>query len=352
MEKEGENVEDSNTSKKTNGKTFAPLNIPLHRRIETFVVAIYCVLFLFGGFGFLFLSFYLWWTSYWWLSALYYSWMYYDWNSSMEGGRRWEFVMKWPMWHYMANFYPMKLHKTAELDIDNNYLMGFHPHGVMSHGAWVHFGTEGTNFSGLFPGIRRTLLTLRGHFYFPVIRELLLMHAICDVSRTSLDFILGKSGKGNAAVIVIGGAIESLNARPNLHKLYLEKRRGFVKKAIVHGAHLVPMYSFGETDVYDQVENPEGSFLRKFQRFLTNMFGFAPPVFHGRGIFNYMFGIIPYRRPINTVVGKPIPVKQNPCPTEKEISKLHEEYKTQLEKLFNEYKSKFGVSKDQKLEIS
>ncbi|XP_033127049.1 2-acylglycerol O-acyltransferase 1-like [Anneissia japonica] len=345
-EKQDETIKTDNSQ-----KAFAPLNIPLHRRIETLVVAIYCVIFLFSGFTCLFISIYLWWTSYFWVSALYYTWMYYDWRSSTEGGRRWEFAMKWPAWRYMADFYPTKLHKTADLDPSENYLMGYHPHGVMSHGAWINFATEGTNFSEVFPGIRRTLLTLKGHFIFPVLREILLMFALGDVTRESLDYILGKSGKGNAAVIVIGGAIESLEARPNSHSLYLERRKGFVKKAIEHGANLVPIYSFGETDIYDQVENPEGSFLRKLQRFLTTIMGFAPPIFHGRGIFNYIFGIVPYRRPINTVVGKPIPVKQISKPTEADIKAVHDKYKIELEKLFNDHKTKYGISSETKLKI-
>ena len=61
------------------------------------------------------------------------------------------------------------------------------------------------------------------------------------------------------------------------------------------------MYSFGENDLFTQLPNPEGSRLRRFQDFLTNMLGFSPPVFHGRGVFNYTFGLLPFRRPINTV---------------------------------------------------
>uniref|UniRef100_A0A0L8H0K8 Uncharacterized protein n=1 Tax=Octopus bimaculoides TaxID=37653 RepID=A0A0L8H0K8_OCTBM len=33
----------------------------------------------------------------------------------------------------------------------------------------------------------------------------------------------------------------------------------------------------------------------------TKYTGIAPVIFHGRGIFNYTFGIVPFRKPINTV---------------------------------------------------
>ena len=66
-------------------------------------------------------------------------------------------------------------------------------------------------------------------------------------------------------------------------------------------ASLVPVFSFGENELYVQVSNPKGSKVRAIQDFLTRYFGFSPPLFHGRGIFNYSFGLLPYRKPITTV---------------------------------------------------
>ena len=63
----------------------------------------------------------------------------------------------------------------------------------------------------------------------------------------------------------------------------------------------MPVYSFGESSVYDQIPNPEGSTLRKMQIVFTNIVGVAPPMFKGRGFFNYSVGLLPHRKPINTV---------------------------------------------------
>ena len=65
---------------------------------------------------------------------------------------------------------------------------------------------------------------------------------------------------------------------------------------------LVPVISFGETDIYDQVNNPEGSLVRKLQNTWQKVTGIAPVLALGRGIFQYSFGILPHRKPI-TVVG-------------------------------------------------
>jgi hypothetical protein len=66
-------------------------------------------------------------------------------------------------------------------------------------------------------------------------------------------------------------------------------------------APLVPVFSFGETDLYDQFHNPEGSLLRKCQEFIKHTTGIAPVIPIGRGFFQYSFGLVPKRKPIYVV---------------------------------------------------
>ena len=80
-----------------------------------------------------------------------------------------------------------------------------------------------------------------------------------------------------------------------------------MKVAIRNGADLVPVFSFGENDIFEQVPNPRGSRLRNIQNKIQKTLGFSTPLFNGRGIFNYDFGILPKRKPINTIVGRPHP---------------------------------------------
>lgn len=58
----------------------------------------------------------------------------------------------------------------------------------------------------------------------------------CSVGVKSMDYILsGKLGPGNAAVVVPGGALEALEARPGGLTVNIKKRKGFVKVALRHG---------------------------------------------------------------------------------------------------------------------
>src|SRR5689334_19738204 len=49
----------------------------------------------------------------------------------------------------------------------------------------------------------------------------------------------------------------------------------------IAGASLVPVFMFGESDLYDQVDNPVGSVLRERQNKLQELFGFAVPLVKG-----------------------------------------------------------------------
>lgn len=67
-------------------------------------------------------------------------------------------------------------------------------------------------------------------------------------------------------------------------------------------ADLVPVYSFGENEVYQQVIFEEGSWGRWVQKKFQKHIGFAPCIFHGRGLFSSnTWGLLPYSKPITTV---------------------------------------------------
>lgn len=66
-------------------------------------------------------------------------------------------------------------------------------------------------------------------------------------------------------------------------------------------AHLVPTFTFGETEVYDQVQFHEDSWMYKFQSCFRRIFGFYFCVFYGRGFYQGSSGLLPYSLPIVTV---------------------------------------------------
>ena len=141
----------------------------------------------------------------------------------------------------------------------------------------------------------------------------------------------------------IGGAKESLDAHPGQVVLYLRERKGFVKIALEHGASLVPVFGFGENELFAQLDNPQGSLIRRLQDNLQKRLGFAFPIFRGRGVFQYNFGLLPRRIPIHVLFGEPIECPKIPRSeiTPEVLNKYHALYMIKLKELFDNNKGQF-----------
>ncbi|VDD96692.1 unnamed protein product [Enterobius vermicularis] len=316
--------------------------------------------------------------------------MILDFRTPETGSRAQRWWREWSLWKYYVDYFPITLVKTAELPPDRNYLFGCHPHGILSFGTYASLCTSATGFEQKFPGIKTHLATLNGQFWWPFRREQGLICGAVASSQRSLDYVLGR-GQGNAVGVVLGGAEEVLDTHADSFDLNLMKRRGFVKVALRNGASLVPIYNFGENQTYTQLfPNKRGSFNRRFQvlfvafygstelalvtyndfklviRGVQNCFlsgqckkvnfnfsfqsavrkiwGFCPPVIYGRGIFNSYIGILPRKTPINTVIGRPIPVERCLEPSKQRIDELHAQYCQALKELFEAHKGAFGIA--------
>lgn len=156
---------------------------------------------------------------------------------------------------------------------------------------------------------------------------------------------------GRAITIVVGGAQEALDAQPDSLRLVLNCRKGFIKMAIRTGADLVPVLSFGENDIYDQIQADDHAWIHWFQMKVKKYLGFTTPLFHARGVFNYDVGMMPYRRPMNIVVGAPILVVKEAEPSQESIDRLHKEYVTELQRLWDLWKDEFAPHRKEEMTI-
>ena len=227
-----------------------------------------------------------------------------------------------------------------------------HPHGVFSIGAFTALCTDVNGFPELYPELDPTILTLNGQFYFPFRREVGELLGASEVSRKSLNWLLKNPGKGRIIGIVIGGAEEALDSCPGTHSLNLLSRTGFCYYAITTGAEIVPSYSFGENDVYDQtIPNPRGSKVRAIQSRIKKKFGFCPPFFNGCGILFKDSGLLPLKKSITTVIGAPIGVPHHHNPSKELIKEVHEKYCKALNELFEKHKKDYGIPDDVHLKL-
>lgn len=155
-------------------------------------------------------------------------------DAYIVGKRRKEWLRRLPVFRYLSEYFPIRLVRTAELKPDRPYLFAYHPHGIIGFGAVTAFGSDACGFSAQYPGITPHVLTLESNFQMPLYREYLISLGFGAVSRKACEAMLRK-GPGNAIVIVVGGAQESLNARPGELDLTLKRRKGFVRVAMRTG---------------------------------------------------------------------------------------------------------------------
>mmetsp|Transcript_2982 Transcript_2982/g.10695 ORF Transcript_2982/g.10695 Transcript_2982/m.10695 type:complete len:397 (+) Transcript_2982:48-1238(+) len=253
----------------------------------------------------------------------------------------------------IRDYFPIELRTATEdarglFPADAVYLFGYHPHGVISVGCFMQFAFDTTGLSEKFKGLRFHAATLQANFYVPFFRELLLWLGIIDVSAESLRRAL-RSGPGAAVVVVPGGAAEALDARPGRCDLTLRKRSGFFRIALQHGAKLVPVYSFGENELYDRGDG-EGSRAKALQAWLLKRLGYSAPFYLGAGSgvtgeTMMPFSPVPRRHPIITVVGDPIPCPQIDDPTSDDIEAIKVLYINGLRSIFERFADKYTPSR-------
>lgn len=60
---------------------------------------------------------------------------------------------------------------------------------------------------------------------------------------------------------------------------------------------------------------------------------------------------MPYRRPINIVVGQPIPIMQSKNPDPAYVEEIHQQYMDELVRIWDEWKETFARTRLSELEI-
>ncbi|KAJ0412613.1 hypothetical protein ATCC90586_006980 [Pythium insidiosum] len=243
---------------------------------------------------------------------------------------------------------------TFEDDFDpkKRYLFVIHPHGIIGFGAWLTFAADAAGLSRKNRDLDVALATVNVNFFLPFWREILFAVGILDASFKSLQAGLRRN---RSIAVVLGGAAEALHAHPGTCDIILNKRKGIIRLALNTGTPLVPVFMFGENELFYQVPNPKGSLLYALQKqFLKyckfsppipvgtgkqflKYCKFSPPIPVGTGVLGCPVGLLPHRVPLQVVTGTPIPVPHIESPTDADVLKYQAIYRSALEKLYAKY---------------
>lgn len=235
----------------------------------------------------------------------------------------------------VRGYFRGRLLKESDLDPSKTYVFGFHPHGVMPITLfWV---STSSAWHSLFPGISFCALTASVLHIVPVMRDLMQWTGGRDVSRSSFRRALASD---KSCMLVPGGQAEMMESRSGDSELrILTKHSGFIRLAMQEGAALVPVLSFREVDILDNVRMPA------VQKWFLDRIAVAVPHYpHGD-----FFLPIPRRVPVTVVVGTPISVTKCEKPSEEDVGKVKQAYVAQLQRLFDKYREEAGELPERRL---
>lgn len=204
-----------------------------------------------------------------------------------------------------------------------------HPHGVLSLGHWLLITGFDDSLENALPSACRCALSAGVLFRLPFIRELCLLFGQVDASRPVAKRCLEQ---GSSISVVVGGEREQLlSQRGEKEELVLKKRQGFVRLALEYGVPLVPVYVFGESQLFLQSR----LFLRS-RLWLQQALGIA-----------LVMPLKPYlSSPLRLVVGPPLEIPRRPQPSQEEVDEHHARYINALEDLFERNKGRCGYAKN------
>lgn len=226
----------------------------------------------------------------------------------------------------------------SKFDARKRYLIAAVPHGVVPLGSII----TGAYIRQFLPSLNSTVAIASILFKMPILRQVFMWGGCIPATKSLMAKSL--ANEGDKVCVMSGGIAELFLSSRKREQLYLLKRRGFVRLAIETNAELVPMYIFGQTNMFDQVAT-SGGYMMRVSRYLSASLTY---------FWGQLFLPIPFSTSVTTVVGTPIPVVSPINDTEDAmlhaVEKMHAEFITSIKDLYRLHAADCGYG-DKPLEI-
>ncbi|KAL4854850.1 Diacylglycerol O-acyltransferase 2D [Chlorella vulgaris] len=257
-----------------------------------------------------------------------------------------EFVKKFLRFSMVAadSYFPVNVvceGKQEDYSGNGPFVIGYEPHSVLPQGISVfsQYGSQAAIPQGLSD--TRILVSSAG-FWAPIMRHLWWWLGCRPVGRASFQHQLRQ---GRSVAVCPGGVMECIYMEQEQGRevAYLRKRHGFVRMALQAGAPLVPVFAFGQSDLYSYCrlvfDWPKNRLLvprAHWARFVRRI-GYMPML-----VWGWCGSFMPKQVAMTVVIGKPIPVPKIEHPTPEQVSEYLQRFISEMERLFSEHKEAAG----------
>ena len=253
---------------------------------------------------------------------------------------------RWPVWNDMMIHRftssrafakcSMQQDPTHPIDFEGEspVLLAYSPHGVF---CAAFSGSHGVLHPLLFDkGVVFLLASFLYHMPLFRLFVVALFGNVRDASRGSMESLMTER---RHVALLPGGLEEASIVEPGRERVYVRRRKGFVKLALRYGYTIYPIYTFGESEAYRTFVP---AWLPFALRWRINSWKLPVAAPWGR----WWAPLMPLAgAELHTVVGRPIK-----CPRTDEkqlrggpiVDEYHRRYVAELLRVFDEQKAKFG----------
>jgi 2-acylglycerol O-acyltransferase 2 len=141
---------------------------------------------------------------------------------------------------------PKKFVKEESLD-GAQFIFAAFPHGCGSEFRVLMDGVIQQVMPNIIAKNNLRVLAASVLFYIPIVREVALWTGCIDASKKTAEKALDRK---RSLLILPGGEAEQLLTTYGEEKVYLSRRKGFLKLAMRKRIAVVPIYVFGSSDYY------------------------------------------------------------------------------------------------------